>query len=126
MLLWTSVHKALCGHCSDFSLVLKELLGHQITLPLTFEGAAKVFSKVAMSCVERPKSTSMPPWILSDFSVFAFFYYSYLICREVLNFYGSVLHFVVDKFIDCANGLAQRLTVLSAQAQRPELHPGNA
>ena len=50
MLLWNSVNKFLCGHM--FSIVLAiypgvELLGHLVTLCLTFWGTARLFSKAA-------------------------------------------------------------------------------
>ena len=51
MLLWTFVYKFLCGHMFSvlLSIYLKaELLGHVVTLCLTFWETAKLFSKAAV------------------------------------------------------------------------------
>ena len=50
MLVWTFVYMFLCGHIFSFLLGIDwgvELLGHMVTLCLTFWGTARLFSKVA-------------------------------------------------------------------------------
>ena len=55
MLLWTSVHKTLCGCVFSLLMVLRsrvELLGQMAALCLTFWGTARLFSQViAQFCI---------------------------------------------------------------------------
>lgn len=105
LLLWIFVYKCLCGHAFSFLLGIDlrvALLGHIVTLYLTFCGTAKLFSQAAVPFYISPSSL----WgfhflyILTNTCCYHLFHYNYSGEYEVVFHCKCDLHFLIANEVE--------------------------